>query len=349
MDIINSYINAQYEEYLYDDPIYTESIRTIEVKRLLNLLYRLINEKNVSLTRREARSLGIEWFALGKMYEQIYTGQSVDPVLPAIEYAINESIVEVLATLDIPTDVLNELQKELQRSLWRIANEYSGYNITISKEPYRYKVSYGPFDEYVSIDTYDWLTSLYTGDDFNTDLYRLLARYSSTGLYDTVWLPTVREGRRRVLDDRLIRFLQDKGVNLDLMASPLTTIVNNYTGLYPDVDYKFGSLGRFTDIEGLMGEGLFMWLNGPSPYADIALQIVVNLMQTTTIPLTLVAVIPDYVYSNTDQSIVDIPEDILTFTTSISTNKTLIILQNDEGVERWYFDERDISTISRYI
>ena len=336
-DLYNHYIGSVYNEYLYDDPLYTEDIRSREVMRLFRLLYTLISG-NHDISRHDAYNLGLYWLIYGKIYEQIFTGDSVDPVLPSDKYSINQAIVDEFDIRGISCHILSEMQTELKRSFWRVQNEYSDYKLWITRiNPNRYRLSYGPSIHYINSAAHDWVSSLYNGDNFENDLYKMVARYRSTRLYDTA----------SSVSQNLLRFLEDKGMNHDLMASPESTILNSYTGVYPDIDFKFGSLGKFTDIRNLLNEeyfpdGLFMWLNGPDiPYSEMAIRYISELIQEDeTVPLTLIAI---------SQNIPDIPEEILTFSSITRDNKNFLILQNDIGADKWYFSESDINRISTYI
>ena len=308
--------------YTEQSPVYTEYIRSIEVKRLLSLFESKLKSTDISIS--SIRQLSSQWLFVAKIFEQMLIQsmeELVDPVLTEPKYTYNEYVLEEFRDRDISADILKQMLPQIRLSLKRIAEYVDNYELVVDKQTVtssrggrgrgrggrggsrtvtitRWRIAYGPSVNYMSNDMMEWLRSLHDsveGNDqstFDADLYRMITRYLSTGNL---------ESQASAPSQFYNYAVENMGVQHECFASPLNANLNSYTSPYPDVDYPFGSLGNFFQLKEIFPDGGSFAANPPllAPIMDSMMLYITEWMNSPNpVPLSFIVIMPDWLDSN---------------------------------------------------
>lgn len=337
--------------YTEQSPVYTEYIRSIEVKRLLSLLESKIIA-NSQETTSTLRQLPLRWLFLAKIFEQMLAvsiEDIVDPVLTEPKYTYNEFIQEEFKEKGLSVDILKQMLPQVRLSLKRIAEYFDNYELVVDRQTIssrgrggrggrgrgrgggstsvtRWRISYGPSVTYISNDMMNWLRDLYDSvdgnqsSDFNADLYRMITRYLTIG----------NIGTQASAPSDFYRYAVDNlGVHHECFASPLNANMNSYTSAYPDVDYSFGSLGSFFQLRDIYPDGGSFAANPPfiAPVMDSMMLYIVDWMNSSDAPpLSFIVIMPDWTDNNAYNIALD-NDHLLTYDTVIPRESHKYVLR----------------------
>src|SRR5690606_20131360 len=121
--------------YTEQSPVYTEYIRSIEVKRLLSLFESKLKSTDISIS--SIRQLSSQWLFVAKIFEQMLIQsmeELVDPVLTEPKYTYNEYVLEEFRDRDISADILKQMLPQIRLSLKRIAEYVDNYELVVDKQ-----------------------------------------------------------------------------------------------------------------------------------------------------------------------------------------------------------------------
>lgn len=340
--------------YTEQSPVYTEYIRSIEVKRLLTLL-----ESKLQTEEYTGKQLPLRWLFVAKIFEQMLSTsieEIVDPVLSDPKYTYNEFMLEEFRDRGLSADILKEMIPQVRLSLKRIAEYVDNYELIVDRQTTtrtrgrgrggrggrrgrgggsstvtvtRWRVAYGPSETYISTDMMNWLRTLYNAvedndpDDtaaFNADLYRMVTRYLTIG----------NIGTQASAPSQFYNYAVDNlGVHHECFASPLNANMNSYTSAYPDVDYPFGSLGSFFQLREIFPDGGSFAANPPflAPIMDSMMLYIVDWMNSTDAPpLSFIVIMPDWTDNNAYNTALD-NDHLITYDTVIPKESHRYVLR----------------------
>lgn len=338
--------------YTEQSAVHTEYIRSIEV----NNLQKFLNDRLKDAGEAQYR----EWLIIDKMFEQLFLSyfddeqpaDLVDPVLTIPKFVSNSITVS-----EISKQIAGELARQVKRSLDVISKYIDDFQLVVQKQTLpakgrkkavtRWKIMRAAHTYYLSDRQYEKLVTLYrsveSNDEskFDSDLYKMLARYNSI---DSKLLYTA-------VPYQFLRYIYDQfGVQHICFSSPLDVMDDKYyySTFYPDVDSVFGSSGNYFQLKDIYAAGGFFLVNPPTipTVVDAAVIYLLDWIDDfVDIPLSFVLIVPAIEDSRVYEMLAQY-EDMITYDTVITDKDKcrlrLLIIQNDLGADTHTIDEGQV-------